>query len=98
MTKKLSYKVSGVNRDTENETKEGMVEMLKTDDARVLNSIGAFATLFDGHFPEYKHPVLVLKTEQPGDRKMLAFKYGSVETICAEDRKSTRLNSSHSSN
>ena len=84
MTKKLSYKESGVNRDTENETKEGMEEMLKTDDPRVLNSIGAFATLFDGHFPEYKHPVLVLKTEEPGTKQMLAFKYDSVETICAD--------------
>lgn len=84
MTQKLSYKASGVNRDTENETKEGMAEMLKTSDARVLNSIGAFATLFDGHFPEYKHPVLVLKTEEPGTKQILAFKYDSVETICED--------------
>lgn len=84
MTGKLSYKESGVNRDTENETKEGMVEMLETGDARVLNSIGAFATLFDGRFPEYKHPVLVLKTEEPGTKQMLAFKYDSVETICED--------------
>ncbi|OGG58352.1 phosphoribosylformylglycinamidine cyclo-ligase [Candidatus Kaiserbacteria bacterium RIFCSPHIGHO2_01_FULL_55_17] len=82
--KKLSYKASGVDRDTENETKEGMARALETSDQRVLNKIGAFASLFDGSFPEYKHPVLVLKTEEPGTKQLLAFKYDSVETICAD--------------
>lgn len=80
--KKLSYKSSGVNRDTENETKVAMAGALETSDARVLNKIGAFATLFDGSFPEYKHPVLVLKTEEPGTKQLLAFQHDSVESIC----------------
>src|SRR3989344_1955426 len=82
--KKLSYKASGVDRDTENETKEGMARALETSDQRVLNKIGAFASLFDGSFPEYKHPVLVLNTEEPGTKQLLAFKYDSVETICQD--------------
>src|SRR3989344_8011504 len=84
MKKKLSYKQSGVNRDTENETKTEMASALETSDPRVLNSIGAFATLYDGHFPEYKHPVLVLKTEEPGTKQLLAFQHDSVETVCAD--------------
>jgi len=84
MSDPLSYKSSGVNRDTENETKEGMASALETKDKRVLNKIGAFASLYDGSFPEYKHPVLVLKTEEPGTKQLLAFKYNSVETICAD--------------
>ena len=40
MTQAISYKTSGVNRDTENETKEGMAAALETTDARVLNKIG----------------------------------------------------------
>ncbi|MSU73564.1 phosphoribosylformylglycinamidine cyclo-ligase [Candidatus Kaiserbacteria bacterium] len=84
MSDPLSYKSSGVNRDTENETKAGMASALETADPRVLNKIGAFASLYDGSFPEYKHPVLVLKTEEPGTKQLLAFKYDSVETVCAD--------------
>ncbi len=82
MSDPLSYKSSGVDRDTENETKAGMASALETGDARVLNSIGAFASLYDGHFPEYRHPVLVLKTEEPGTKQLLAFQYDKVESIC----------------
>ncbi len=78
----ISYKSSGVNRDTENETKEGMAAALETKDANVLNKIGAFASLYDASFPEYKHPVLVLKTEEPGSKQLLALKYGKVENVC----------------
>lgn len=79
-----AYTKAGVNRDTENETKAAMASALETTDKRVLNKMGAFASLFDGLFQEYKHPVLVLKTEEPGTKQLLAFKYGSVETICAD--------------
>lgn len=79
-----AYTKAGVNRDTENETKKEMASALETTDKRVLNKIGAFATLFDGSFPEYRHPVLVLKTEEPGTKQLLAFKYDSVETICQD--------------
>jgi phosphoribosylformylglycinamidine cyclo-ligase len=78
----LSYKSSGVNRDTENETKAGMASALSSGDKRVLNSIGAFASLYDGAFPEYEHPVLVLKTEEPGTKQLLAQKYDKVESVC----------------
>lgn len=79
-----AYTKAGVNRDTENETKKAMAGALETTDKRVLNKMGAFATLFDGTFPEYRHPVLVLKTEEPGTKQLLAFEYGSVETICQD--------------
>jgi len=82
--KKLSYKQSGVNRDTENETKEEIASALETSDPRVLNKMGAFASLYDGSFPEYKHPVLVLKTEEPGTKQLLAFQHDSPETVCAD--------------
>ncbi len=78
----LSYRRAGVNRDTENETKEEMAEALETSDRRVLNKIGAFASLYDGSFPEYKHPVLVLKTEEPGTKQLLALEHDKVEGVC----------------
>lgn len=82
--KKLNYKTSGVDIDTANDTKRHMAQFLENNNARVLNKIGAFATLFDGAFPEYKHPVLVLKTEEPGTKQKLAFEHDSIETICQD--------------
>ncbi len=82
MSDPISYRSSGVNRDTENETKAGMASALETTDKRVLNKIGAFASLYDGAFPEYEHPVLVLKTEEPGTKQLLALKYDKVESVC----------------
>jgi phosphoribosylformylglycinamidine cyclo-ligase len=59
-----------------------MATALETADARVLNKIGAFASLYDASFPEYKHPVLVLKTEEPGSKQLLALKYDRIESVC----------------
>ncbi len=80
--KKLSYKTAGVDIDAANDTKREMVSILESADARVMNRLGAFATLFDGSFPDYKHPVLVFKTEEPGSKQKLALQNESVETIC----------------
>lgn len=79
---KLSYKTSGVDIDNANDTKREMSAALNSSDSRVLNKPGAFATLFDGAFPEYQHPVLVFKTEEPGSKQKLAIKNGHVESIC----------------
>lgn len=38
-----------------------MVKTLETDNERVLNKVGAFASLYDIRYDEYKEPVLVLK-------------------------------------
>ena len=84
MKKPLSYKSSGVNRDTENETKEGIASALQTADKRVLNQVGAFASLYDGEFPGYEHPVLVLKTEEPGTKQLLAFQHDRYESVCRD--------------
>ena len=80
--KKLSYKTSGVDIDTANDTKREMAGILESNNARVLNKVGAFASLFDGAFPDYTHPILVFKTEEPGSKQKLAFANNSIETIC----------------
>ncbi len=85
MSKKLpslSYKKAGVDINTADAAKQEMGKALETNNKRVLNKIGAFASLFDGTFPGYKQPVLVLKTEEPGSKQKLAFKYGRIESIC----------------
>lgn len=82
MAEQFSYEKAGVSIDTADAAKRAMAKSLATNDQRVLNKIGAFATLFDGRFPGYEHPVLVLKTEEPGSKQKLAFQYKRVRSIC----------------
>jgi phosphoribosylformylglycinamidine cyclo-ligase len=81
--KGLSY---GVNIPLADAAKEEMVASLRTTDKRVLNTVDswAFASLFDGRFPGYDFPVLVLKTEEPGSKQLLAFQHDRVESICQD--------------
>lgn len=82
MPKKISYSSAGVDIDTADKTKKGMAESLKTTSPLVLNTIGAFASVCEGVFPGYTHPVLVCKTEEPGSKQLLAFQHGRIEGIC----------------
>lgn len=82
MPKKISYSSAGVDIDTADKTKKGMAESLKTSSPLVLNTIGAFASVCEGVFPGYKHPVLVCKTEEPGSKQLLAFQHNRIEGIC----------------
>lgn len=82
MKGQFSYKKAGVDIDVADDSKKAMAESLKTADKRVLNKIGAFASLYDATFPEYEHPVLVLKTEEPGSKQKLAFQYNRISSIC----------------
>jgi len=79
---KLSYKTSGVDIDVANSTKNEIAKVLETQNENLLNKVGAFATLYDGSFPGYKHPVLVFKTEEPGTKQKLAQEHNSIETVC----------------
>lgn len=71
-----------VNIDLANATKKEMASSLATNDKRVLNKIGAFASLYDIKFSEYENPVLVLKTEEPGSKQLIAVKYNKIENVC----------------
>lgn len=78
MEERLTY---GVNIDVANDTKQELATILETDNSRVLNKVGAFSSLYDFRFPEYKEPVLVLKTEEPGSKQLLAAQYGRLESV-----------------
>ncbi len=82
MRERLSYKTAGVDIEVATDTKKAMARSLETGDKRVLNKIGAFASLFDASFPEYKHPVLVLKTDEPGSKQKLAFEHSRISSVC----------------
>lgn len=79
MSENLKY---DVNIDLANKTKKEMAEHLETNNKRVMNKIGAFASLYDIAFPEIKEPVLVLKTEEPGSKQKIAVEYDRIEGVC----------------
>ena len=70
-----------VNIDLANETKKAMSDALETNNKRVLNKIGAFSSLYDIKFEEYKNPVLVLITEEPGSKQLIAAQYDKLENV-----------------
>src|SRR3989338_1852140 len=82
--RRLSYKAAGVDIAAADAAKRGMKRALATNDKRVLNAVGAFASLFDAKFRGYKHPVLVLKTEEPGSKQKLAIERGRYRSIAAD--------------
>jgi phosphoribosylformylglycinamidine cyclo-ligase len=82
--KGLSYKRAGVDIRAANAAKHEMKRTLAGADKRVLNAPGAFASLVDGRFPGMRHPVLVLKTEEPGSKQKLAFEHGRIRSICED--------------
>ena len=78
----LSYSKAGIDITYTDTIKKEMSKHLETDDSRVLNGLGPFASLYDISFPEIKDPVLVLKSEEPGSKQKLAMEYGYTESIC----------------
>lgn len=70
-----------VNIDLANQTKREMADALETSNKNVLNKIGAFSSLYDAQFASYKHPILVLKTEEPGSKQLIASQYDKIENV-----------------
>ena len=78
----ISYAQAGVDTAYTDAMKKEMAEYVESDNPRVLNGLGPFASLYDIRFDELKNPVLVLKSEEPGSKQKLALQYGYTETIC----------------
>lgn len=79
---KLSYSKAGVDISYTDAMKREMAVYLQSKDSRVMNEMGAFASLYDMDFPDVSNPVLVLKSEEPGSKQKLAMEYGYSESIC----------------
>lgn len=82
MSEGFSYKKSGVDISVADAAKQEMAKSLETTDSRVLNRLGAFASLYDGRFEGYEHPILVLKMEEPGSKQKLAVQYKRIGSLC----------------
>lgn len=81
MTPPISYKNSGVDIDLTDAVKRDMKTRIDAGDPRVLNRMGAFGSLVEGRFEGLSHPVLVLKTEEPGSKQKLAAGHGRLASI-----------------
>jgi phosphoribosylformylglycinamidine cyclo-ligase len=71
-----------VNIDLANSTKSELSSFIDGKDQRILNRVGAFASLFALDVKRYTEPVLVLKTEEPGSKQVLAFQHDRIESVC----------------
>lgn len=78
----LSYSKAGIDIAYTDSIKKEMEKSLETQDKRVLNGLGPFASLYDINFNDIKEPVLVLKSEEPGSKQKLSMEYGYTESIC----------------
>ncbi|MBN1341860.1 MAG: phosphoribosylformylglycinamidine cyclo-ligase [Phycisphaerae bacterium] len=76
-----TYRRAGVDIDAADATKREMAGHLEATDPRVLNRLGAFASLFEASFPGIERPVLVLKAEEPGSKQLLAVRHGRIRGI-----------------
>jgi phosphoribosylformylglycinamidine cyclo-ligase len=78
----LTYSKAGIDISYIDAIKSEMKEYLDNSNKRVLNGIGPFASLYDIAFSELEYPVLVLKSEEPGSKQKIAFRYGYAESVC----------------
>lgn len=78
----FSYRKAGVDISYTDGLKKEMALYLQTEDERVLNGLGPFASLYDISRLDIEDPVLVLKSEEPGSKQKLAMRYGYSQSIC----------------
>ena len=78
---KQTYAGAGVDRDGHSDITQGLRSRLTMNDPRILNRVGAFASLFEASFPGISDPVLVLKAEEPGSKQLLAKQFNKIDNI-----------------
>ena len=80
-SEKQTYAAAGVDRDGHSDITQGLRSKLTRNDPRLLNRVGAFASLFAADFPGISDPVLVLKAEEPGSKQLLAKNFNKIDNI-----------------
>jgi phosphoribosylformylglycinamidine cyclo-ligase len=79
-----TYRDAGVDIDAAMSAKRAMSTFIDSGDPRVLNRLGAFASLVSGAFRGLEDPVLVLKMEEPGSKQALAIAHGRLESLAQD--------------
>src|SRR3990172_8819990 len=74
MTRPITYSDAGVDIDSANQATARIKELARrTFNERTLSEIGSFGGMFDGAFPDMRHPVLVASAEGVGKKLKIAF-------------------------
>ncbi len=82
MTKPATYSDAGVNIEAANRATARIRELAqKTFNERTLSDIGSFGGMFDGAFPQLRHPVLVASADGVGTKLKIAFLTGVHNTV-----------------
>lgn len=71
-----------VDIDVANSAKQEMRDILSVNNSRLLNDFSSFSALYEFDFAAYEKPILVLKTEEPGSKQLLAMQYDRIESVC----------------
>lgn len=67
-----------VDIDVANDTKREMYKILENQNKRALHKMTDFSALYEIDLEGYKNPVLVLKTEEPGSKQLIASEQGKL--------------------
>ena len=74
MANQTTYSDAGVSIDAANQATAKIKELARrTFNERTLTEIGSFGGMFDAHFPNLKHPVLVSSADGVGTKLKVAF-------------------------
>lgn len=85
--KSINYKGSGVNIEMANNVKrqfEDVVSSHALTHCKPINKVGAFASLIEIDLSKYKHPIFVLKSEEPGSKQLLSITNRRIEWIARD--------------
>ncbi|MCL1794687.1 MAG: phosphoribosylformylglycinamidine cyclo-ligase [Oscillospiraceae bacterium] len=83
----MNYKSAGVNIETANETKNKFKDIVSSKGfahCKPLNRVGAFASLVELGLSDYKEPIFVLKSEEPGSKQLLSIENNRIEWIARD--------------
>jgi phosphoribosylformylglycinamidine cyclo-ligase len=83
----INYETSGVSVETANNVKKQFKEVVSAQGlahCTPINQVGAFASLVEIDLKNYKNPVFVLKSEEPGSKQLLSLDNHRVEWIARD--------------
>lgn len=83
----INYEAAGVSIETANAVKKQFKDVVSSHElvhCKPLNKIGAFASLVEIGLDQYKDPIFVLKSEEPGSKQLLSIDNHRIEWIARD--------------
>ena len=83
----INYESAGVSIENANDAKEKFRDIVSSTGLShcwPINRVGAFASLVEIGLQDYKNPVFVLKSEEPGSKQLLSIAENRIEWIARD--------------